>query len=54
MDFKQFNTGTNDISRRLDKVIRVFASSLSLPEIYKGIRKGLIRVNNKKQRKIIA
>ena len=48
MDFKQFNTGTNDISRRLDKVIRVFASSLSLSEIYKGIRKGLIRVNNKK------
>lgn len=48
MEFKQFKIGQNDISRRLDKVIRVFSSSLSLPEIYKAIRKGFIKVNNKK------
>ena len=48
MEFSNFSTGQNDISRRLDKVIRLFADNLSLPEIYKGIRKGLIKVNNKK------
>ena len=50
MDFHEFKTGQNDISRRIDKVIRIFAPSLSLSEIYKAIRKGLIRVNNKKTR----
>ena len=48
MDFKEFKIGQNDITRRIDKVIRLFAPSLSLSEIYKAIRKGLIRVNNKK------
>lgn len=48
MDFRDFKTGKDDISRRLDKVIRLFASDLSLAEIYKAIRKGLIKVNNKK------
>lgn len=48
MDFKEFSTGKNDISRRVDKVIRLFAPQLSLPEIYKGIRKGLIKINNHK------
>ena len=48
MDFNEFKTGQNDITRRIDKVIRLFAPSLSLSEIYKAIRKGLIRVNNKK------
>ena len=48
MEFSNFSTGKNDVSRRLDKVIRLFAENLSLPEIYKGIRKGLIKVNNKK------
>ena len=48
MDFQNFKTGNNDISRRLDKVIRIFAEDLSLAEIYKAIRKGFIKVNNKK------
>lgn len=48
MDFNNFNTGNDDISRRLDKVIRIFAANLSLGEIYKAIRKGFIRVNNHK------
>ena len=48
MDFKDFHTGKDDISRRLDKVIRIFAADLSLGEIYKAIRKGLIKVNNRK------
>lgn len=48
MDFNDFEIGKDDISRRLDKVIRIFASNLSLTDIYKSIRKGLIRINHKK------
>lgn len=48
MDFKDFTLGKNDDNRRLDKVIRIFAASLSLSEVYKYLRKGLIRVNGKK------
>lgn len=48
MDFLEFKTGPDDLDRRLDKVLRIFAPSLSLSEIYKGLRKGLIKVNNKK------
>lgn len=48
MDFSNFKTGQDDVSRRLDKVIRIFAEELTLPEIYKAIRKGLIKVNNRK------
>ena len=50
MEFSKFKFGQDDISRRLDKVIRIFANNLSLPEIYKSIRKGLIRVNNHKSK----
>ena len=48
MDFKDFTLGKNDDNRRLDKVIRIFADVLSLSEVYKYLRKGLIRVNGKK------
>lgn len=48
MDFADFYTGKNDENRRIDKVIRIFAGSLTLSEIYKYIRKGLIKVNSKK------
>lgn len=48
MDFKDFTLGKNDDNRRLDKVIRIFAASLSLSELYKYLRKGLIKVNGKK------
>lgn len=48
MNFNQFKTGPDDLNRRLDKVVRMFGENMSLAEIYKGIRKGLIRINNKK------
>lgn len=48
MDFTDFKTGKNDEGRRLDKVIRIFLSEVNLSQIYKLIRKGLIKVNNKK------
>lgn len=48
MDFIEFTCGINDSNRRIDKVIRIFAKHLSLSQIYKGLRKGLIKVNNKK------
>lgn len=48
MDFKDFIAGINDNDRRIDKIVRVFASELSLSEIYKALRKGLIKINHKK------
>lgn len=48
MDFLEFKIGTDDKGRRLDKVLRIFNASLSLAQIYKALRKGLIKVNNKK------
>lgn len=48
MDFKDFNTGINDEGRRLDKVIRTFLSEVKLSDLYKLIRKGLIKINQKK------
>ncbi len=48
MTFKNFSTDKNDLDRRLDKVIRKFLNNDSLSLIYKSIRKGLIKVNNKK------
>lgn len=48
MDFSDFKTGKNDIDRRLDKVIRIFLKNTNLSEVYKLIRKGLIKINKKK------
>ena len=48
MDFTDFNTGRDDIDRRLDKVIRIFIPDLPLSGIYQSMRKGLIKVNGKK------
>lgn len=48
MNFSEFIAGENDNNRRLDKVIRNFIPQLPLTEIYKLIRKGLIKVNSKK------
>ena len=48
MDFKDFFAGKDDENRRLDRVIRIFSPDLSISEIYKAIRKKLIRVNDKK------
>ncbi len=48
MNFCDFYAGQDDENRRLDRVIRIFAKNLTLPQIYSGIRKNLIRVNDKK------
>lgn len=48
MDFSKFIAGRDDNDRRIDKVIRIFCPKINLSSIYKFIRKGLIKVNNKK------
>lgn len=48
MDFKDFTTGKDDEGRRFDRIVRIFLEEKSLPEIYKLIRKGLIKLNHKK------
>ena len=48
MDFTDFTAGKNDNDRRIDKILRFFLEDASLSEIYKLIRKGLIKVNKKK------
>ena len=48
MEFRDFTTGKDDDGRRLDRVLRIFLKEKSLSEIYKLIRKGLIKVNQKK------
>ena len=48
MEFRDFTTGKDDDGRRLDRVLRIFMNDKSLSEIYKLIRKGLIKVNHKK------
>lgn len=48
MNFVDFYAGKNDNDRRLDKVLRAFISETSLSQIYKFIRKKLIRLNDQK------
>ncbi len=48
MEFREFTAGKDDDGRRLDRVLRIFLKEKSLNEIYKLIRKGLIKVNQKK------
>lgn len=48
MQFKKFKAGKDDNDRRIDRIIRRFIPEVSLGDIYKSIRKGLIKVNNKK------
>lgn len=48
MDFVDFTAGKNDEDRRLDRVIRLFIKETPLSQIYKLLRKGLIKVNHKK------
>lgn len=48
MDFKDFTAGKDDSDRRLDRVLRIFLQEKGLPEIYKLLRKGLIKLNHKK------
>ena len=48
MEFKDFTAGKDDSDRRLDRVLRIFLSNKGLTEIYKLLRKGLIKLNHKK------
>lgn len=48
MDFTDFTTQKDDDQRRIDKIIRKFLKDTPLSTIYKSIRKGLVKVNNKK------
>ncbi len=48
MDFKDFIAGKEDDGRRLDKVIRVIIPGQNLSNLYKSLRKGLIKINGKK------
>ena len=48
MEFRDFTAGKDDDGRRLDRLLRIFLSDTALGEIYKLLRKGLIKLNNKK------
>lgn len=48
MNFVQIKTGSQDIDRRLDRVLRKLLPQIPLNEIYKHLRKGTIKVNSKK------
>ena len=48
MDFKIVKAGLNDSNRRLDKILRIYINNLPLSQIYKYLRKGLIKLNGKK------
>ncbi len=48
MTFLEFQIGPDDIGRRFDKVLRKFLWDENLSGIYKAIRKGLIKINDRK------
>lgn len=48
MEFNDFFAGEDDHNRRLDKIIRKLIHKQNLSQIYSCIRKGLIKVNQKK------
>ena len=48
MEFRDFTAGKDDDGRRLDRVLRIFLKDAGLGEIYKLLRKGLIKLNQKK------
>ena len=48
MDFTNFTAKENDQGRRIDKILKVIAEQESLSNLYKYMRKGLVRVNGKK------
>lgn len=50
MNFLEFEVTKNDENRRLDKIIRKFIPALSLSELFKAIRSGIIKVDNKKRK----
>lgn len=48
MQFVQYRTGKDDEGRRLDKVLRILFPDTPLSTFYSALRKGLIRINEKK------
>ncbi len=50
MKYNEITPGRDDLDRRLDRVIRKAFPGLPLGEIYKYLRKGLIKVKKKKQK----
>lgn len=50
MNFRDFFAGPDDNDRRLDRIIKIFLPQLPSSEIFKALRKNLIRVNDKKSK----
>lgn len=50
MDFMKFYAGKDDDGRRLDRILRRILSCENLPQIYKAVRSGLIRLNDSRTR----
>lgn len=48
MEFRDYTAGKDDDGRRLDRILRIFLKDAGLGEIYKLVRKGLVKVNHKK------
>jgi len=48
MDFISFTAGADDNGRRLDRVLRRLLPEENLPGIYKSLRKGIIKLNDRK------
>lgn len=48
MKFEKFEAGPGDNGRRADRVLRRFLPAASLSSVYSSIRKGFIRINDKK------
>ncbi|HUX36921.1 MAG TPA: RluA family pseudouridine synthase [Rectinemataceae bacterium] len=46
--FREFQAGPDDDGRRLDRIVRKFLPEASLPEIYRALRTGDIRLGQKK------
>ncbi len=51
MIFFDFVVGQDDVTRRLDRLLRKFLKTMPLSSVYKNIRNGYVKVNNKKVNK---
>lgn len=50
MEFIRFKIGKDDEGRRLDRIAKKLLSEENLSQLYKALRNGLIKVNEKKQK----
>ena len=48
MDFTYFTTSENDEGRRLDRILKRILPEINASVIFKSLRKGLIKINDKK------